>query len=159
LFGVPQPGVTGATPGAGYTGITYNAVTGNAERLLENEWDAWTGTAGVEYRPWDDTMLFARYSRGYKTGGFNATDMSPMPMTDAETVNSYEFGWKQEMYELGLTTNMALFYYDYSDVQIPLSVQPDGAPSYTAFVNMPKVETTGFEIETTWSPIDNLTLR
>lgn len=160
LYGVAQPGVTGATDGAAtYTGITYNAVTGNAERLLENEWDAWTGTAGVEYRPWDYTMVFAKYSRGYKTGGFNATDMAPLPMTNEETVNSYELGWKQEIPDYALTFNIAAFMYDYRDVQIPVTVQPDAGPNYSAFVNMPKVETTGFEVESTWMPIDDLTIR
>jgi iron complex outermembrane receptor protein len=163
LYGVAQPGVTGATNGAAtYTGITFNPITGNAERLLENEWDAWTGTAGLEYRPWDDTLMFAKYSRGYKTGGFNATDMAPLPMTDAESVNAYELGWKQEVPEWGLTANMAAFFYDYQDIQVPLSIDPDGdgpAPAYNAFVNMPKVETTGFELESTWRPIDDLTIR
>lgn len=154
----PQPGVSTATL-ANPSGVTINPVTGNAERTLENEWDAWTGTAGLEYRPWDDTMLFAKYSRGYKTGGFNATDMAPLPMTGEETVNAYELGWKQEMFEYGLTANMSLFYYDYQDVQIPVGVQPDVGPGYTSFVNMPQVETTGFEIETVWNPIDDLTIR
>ena len=155
---MPQPGVTGATL-ANPSGVTYNATTGNAERLLENEWDAWTGTAGLEYRPWDDTMVFAKYSRGYKTGGFNATDMAPLPMTDSESVDAYELGWKQEMPEYGLTANFAAFLYDYKDVQIPVGVQPPTGLAYTAFVNMPKVQTTGFEVESTWRPIDDLTIR
>jgi iron complex outermembrane receptor protein len=157
----PQPGVTSATT-ANPSGVTYNPVTGNAERLLENEWDAWTGTAGLEYRPWDDTMMFAKYSRGYKTGGFNATDMAPLPMTDAETVDAFELGWKQQIPEYGLTANFAAFLYDYKDVQVPLTIDPDGegpALAFGGFVNMPKVQTTGFEVESTWNPIDDLTIR
>ncbi|MDP3493588.1 MAG: TonB-dependent receptor [Hyphomonadaceae bacterium] len=159
LFGIAQPGVTGATAGAGYTGITYNATTGNAERLLEDEWDAVTGTAGLEWTPTDDALVFAKYSRGYKTGGFNATDMSPLPRTGAETVDSYELGWKQEWADWNLTTNTAAFFYDYRDVQVPVGVQPDIGPSYTAFVNMPKVHTTGFELESSWRPVDDLMIR
>lgn len=154
----PQPGVTSSTA-LNPSGVTYNATTGNAERLLEDEWDAVTGTAGLEYRPWDDTMVFAKYSRGYKTGGFNATDMAPLPRTNEETVDAYELGWKQEVPEWGLTANFAAFLYDYKDVQIPVGVQPDVGPGYSAFVNMPKVQTTGFEVETTWNPIDDLTIR
>ena len=157
----PQPGVSSATV-ANPSGVTYNAVNGNAERLLENEWDAWTGTAGLEYRPWDDTLMFAKYSRGYKTGGFNATDMAPLPMTNEETVDAFEIGWKQEIPDWNLTANMAAFLYNYNDVQVPLSIDPDGegpALAFGGFVNMPKVETTGFELESTWSPIDDLTIR
>ncbi len=157
----PQPGVSSATI-ANPSGVTYNAVTGNAERLLEDEWDAVTGTAGLEYRPWDDTMVFAKYSRGYKTGGFNATDMAPLPRTNEETVDAFELGWKQEMPEYGLTANFAAFLYDYKDVQVPLSIDPDGegpALAFGGFVNMPKVQTTGFEVESVWNPIDDLTIR
>jgi len=157
----PQPGVTSSTI-ANPSGVTYNAVTGNAERLLEDQWDAWTGTAGLEYRPWDDTMVFAKYSRGYKTGGFNATDMAPLPRTNEETVDAFELGWKQEVPEYGLTANFAAFLYDYKDVQVPLSIDPDGegpALAFSGFVNMPKVQTTGFEVESVWRPIDDLTIR
>ena len=157
----PQPGVSSATA-LNPSGVTYNATTGNAERLLEDEWDAVTGTAGLEYRPWDDTMLFAKYSRGYKTGGFNATDMAPLPRTNEETVDAYELGWKQEVPEWGLTANFAAFLYDYKDVQVPLTIDPDGegpALAFGGFVNMPKVQTTGFEVESTWNPIDDLTIR
>jgi iron complex outermembrane receptor protein len=139
--------------------VTYNPVTGNAERLLEDEWDAVTGTAGLEWTPLNDTLLFAKYSRGYKTGGFNATDMAPLPRTKPETVNSYELGWKQEVPEWDLTANMALFFYDYQDVQIPITIQPDVGNAFSAFVNIPKVETKGFELESTWRPIDDLTVR
>jgi iron complex outermembrane receptor protein len=152
-----QQGVTGATA-ANPTGVTYNLQTGNAERLLEDEWDAVTGTAGLEYKPNQDTMLFAKYTRGYKTGGFNATSMSPNPRTKPEVVNSYELGWKQEVPDWNLTANMSAYFYDYQQVQTPLTVVPAVGLSYTAFVNIPKVETTGFEIETTWNPIGNLNL-
>ena len=59
-----------------------------------------TGTAGLEWTPTSDTLAFAKYSRGYKTGGFNATDMAPLPRTGEETVDSYELGWKQDVSEL-----------------------------------------------------------
>jgi iron complex outermembrane receptor protein len=155
----PQPGVASATA-ANPSGVTYNAVTGNAERLLEDEWDAWTGTAGLEWTPTRDTLAFAKYSRGYKTGGFNATDMAPLPRTDEEQVDSYELGWKQTFADWNLTTNMSLFFYDYRKVQIPITVDPgNGAPLYSAFTNIPKVNTSGFELESTWNPLDDLTLR
>ncbi|HOY76704.1 MAG TPA: TonB-dependent receptor [Hyphomonadaceae bacterium] len=156
-----QPGVTSATP-ANPSGVTYNPLTGNAERLLEDEWDAVTGTAGLEWTPTTDTLLFAKYSRGYKTGGFNATDMAPRPRTGQEIVNSYELGWKQEIPDYNLTANMAAFFYDYQDVQVPLSIDPDGdgpALAYTGFINVPKVETTGFELESTWRPMDDMVIR
>ena len=70
-------------------------------RTLKGDWEAVTGTAGVEYRPWDDTLIFAKYSRGYKAGGFNNLGFALNPYTDAEFVDSYEgrleadLGWSQ----------------------------------------------------------------
>lgn len=152
-----QPGVTSASA-TNPTGVTYDPTTGVASRLLEDEWDAVTGTLGLEWTPTQDTLAYAKYTRGYKTGGFNATSMAPLPRTKPETINSYELGLKQEFYELGLTTNLSAFLYDYQDIQIPVTVDPPTGPNFTAFENIPKVETTGFEIEANWEPIDNLNI-
>ncbi|HEX5006746.1 MAG TPA: TonB-dependent receptor [Hyphomonadaceae bacterium] len=133
---------------------------GTAFRHLRGHWSAWTGGIGVEYTPNDDTLVFGKYSRGYKAGGFNNLGFAANPYTDSEFVDAYEAGWKQEWIDWGLTTNAALFYYNYTDAQAPLTVVRDfGLPTqtaFTAFLNVPKVETTGFELETTWNPIDPL---
>jgi iron complex outermembrane receptor protein len=156
----PQPGVvsgTSANPG----GVTRTA-DGVAHRTLQNDWNAITGTFGGSWTPTTDTLVFAKYSRGYKAGGFNATAMAPLPETGKELVDSYEGGWKQQWFDRRLTTNAAVFYYNYKDAQAPLSVVTNpgvpGSSTYTAFINLPKVETTGFELESNWEPIDNLTL-
>ena len=60
----PAPGVVSA--------VTTNATTGIATRELAGEWSALTGTLGLQWTPNDDTLAFAKYSRGYKSGGFNA---------------------------------------------------------------------------------------
>lgn len=144
----------------------YDAVLdsrGFAVRRLKDEWEAVTGTAGVEYRPFDDTLVFGKYSRGYKAGGFNNLGFGLNPYTDSEFVDSYEAGWKQEWVDLGLTTNAAVFLYSYTDAQAPLSVVTTNATTgqqtaSTQFVNLPEVETTGFELEGNWNPIDPLNI-
>ena len=152
-----QPGVSSATV-ANPTGVTYNLTTGNNERLLEDEWDAVTGTLGLEWTPTNSTLVFGKYTRGYKTGGFNATSMAPLPRTKPEIINSYELGLKHEFAEVDLTTNLSAFFYDYQDIQIPLTVVPATGPNFQIFENIPKVETTGFELESIWRPIDDLTV-
>ncbi|RYG32533.1 MAG: TonB-dependent receptor, partial [Burkholderiales bacterium] len=104
-----------ASPGA------YYDERGFAIRRLKGDWEAVTGVAGVEYRPWDDTLTFLKYSRGYKAGGFNNLGFGASPYTDPEFVDSYEAGWKQTRVDFGLTTNAALFLYKYTDAQAPLS--------------------------------------
>lgn len=136
---------------------------GFAVRRLRGSWEATTGTAGVEYRPFDDTMIFAKYSRGYKAGGFNNLGFGAEPYTAPETVDAIEGGWKQTWADWGLTTNAALFYYKYNDAQAPLTVvtvdpTTQAQTEFSRFVNLPEVETTGFELEANWSPIDPLNI-
>jgi iron complex outermembrane recepter protein len=75
-------------PGVSFATIIEPS-TGIARRGLDAKWDAWTGTAGLQWSPDDDTMAYARYSRGYKAGGFNSGIVAPLvafPYTDKETV-------------------------------------------------------------------------
>lgn len=154
----------GAVLGADPATVGYDAVLdgrGFAVRRLKDEWEATTGTLGVEYRPWDDTLAFAKYSRGYKAGGFNNLGFGLNPYTESEFVDSYEAGWKQEWADFGLTTNAAVFLYTYTDAQAPLSVVTTVGgvqTTSTRFVNLPEVETTGFELEANWNPIDPLNI-
>ena len=146
-----------ASPGA------YYDDRGFAIRRLKDDWEAVTGMLGVEYRPFDDTLTFAKYSRGYKAGGFNNLGFGASPYTKPEFVDSYEAGWKQTWVDFGLTTNAALFFYKYTDAQAPLGVVTTNSvtglqSSSTAFVNLPEVETKGFELEANWNPIDPLNI-
>jgi iron complex outermembrane receptor protein len=142
----PPPGTTGA-PTVDAAGIW--------SRGFDQSWDAVTGTAGAEWNPMDDSLLYLKYSRGYKAGGFNTGTITALPMTDPEFVNAYELGWKQQ---LGgrLQLNASVFFYDYKDMQIPLTFIPPAGPPQTPFVNLAKVESTGVEFETIWAPIDDL---
>ena len=136
---------------------------GYATRRLNGSWEAVTGTAGIEYRPLTDTLLFAKYSRGYKAGGFNNLGFGAEPFTDSEFVDALEGGWKQTWDDWGLTTNAAVFIYRYVDAQAPLTVvtvdpNTQAQTEFSRFVNLPEVETTGFELESNWSPIDPLNI-
>ncbi len=136
---------------------------GYATRRLNGSWEAVTGTAGIEYRPLGDTLLFGKYSRGYKAGGFNNLGFGAEPFTDSEFVDSLEGGWKQTWADWGLTTNAAIFIYKYIDAQAPLTVvtvdpNTQAQTEFSRFVNLPEVETTGFELESNWNPIDPLNI-
>lgn len=153
-----------------FTRDAYGAVPGTtfdergfAVRRLNGSWEAVTGTAGVEYRPFNDTMLFAKYSRGYKSGGFNNLGFGAEPYTAPEFVDALEGGWKQTWSQWNLTTNAALFYYRYTDAQAPLTVVTvdpvtQAQTEFSRFVNLPEVQTSGFELEGNWNPIDALNI-
>lgn len=65
----------------------------------------------------DESMVYASVSTGYKTGGVNGGSQTN-PEYDQETVIAYEIGTKNRFMEGRLQLNAAIFYYDYSDLQV-----------------------------------------
>jgi iron complex outermembrane recepter protein len=157
----PTKGVVSAT--------TYNPITGLASRNYDATWQDPTATLGVEWTPDPSTLVYAKYGRGYKSGGFNIgifTVLSFSPYTKAETVDSFEVGakktWTHFMTDSGsLTVDAAAYYYSYQNLQIPISIaQTSGGltQSTTAFYNVPTSVSTGVELEATWVPVENLSI-
>jgi iron complex outermembrane receptor protein len=145
------------------TATVIDPTTGLAKRELDASWQATTGTIGLDWKPDTDTLVYAKYSRGYKAGGFNSGIVAPVvadPFTDAEHNNAYEIGLKKN---IGRTfqANLSAYYYDYSNFQAPVTIVPTGggiATTQTVFFNVPKAISKGFEAELNWAPIDHLQL-
>lgn len=154
IEGVKTPSVCTGTPQV-CRQYTINGATGVASRELSDTSDAWTGTVGVQWQPSDDTMAYARYSRGYKAFGFSAGGFLADPKADEETVNSYEVGLKKNFPNVQL--NLAAFYLDYRDLQAPVAVRV-GATNVTQFVNIAKSVSKGVEASVIWQPIQPLRL-
>jgi iron complex outermembrane recepter protein len=135
----------------------FNAA-GAAATTLDAHWDAVTGVAGVSWTPATDILAYAKYSRGYKAGGFNSGINAVEPETAAETVDAFEVGYK-ETFGKTFQANLATFYYDYKNDQQPLGeLDPTTNVVNTIIVNIPVVHTYGAELETLWNPITDLNI-
>jgi len=149
------PGTHAATGGVSFT------PDGFSHRQYDISSSATTGTAGIQWEPDKDTMAYFRYGRGYLQGGINSgvtSTLGQFPFTGPEFINDYEIGLKKD-FGRTLQTNIAIFYYDFSDYQAPLTVAnlTGGlAVSQSQYVNIPKSVSEGVELESTWAPIDNL---
>ena len=79
-----------------------------------------TPKVGVDWRPNNDVMLYASWSRGYRSGGFSprAGDAARaiVPFTP-ETLDSYEVGAKLNLLDHKLQLNFAGFVSDYKNMQ------------------------------------------
>jgi iron complex outermembrane receptor protein len=171
LTGVPTVVAGGTGVGIdvipkGVSGPTsYDAATGFATRHYDASWSAVTGTAKADWQPDADTLVYGSYSRGYRSGGFNIgifTVLSFQPWSDKETVDAFEVGFKKN-WPNNLQTNVAVYHYAYKNLQIPITEIQGGsgalvATSTTAFENVPKSRSQGFELETIWQPITDLQL-
>ena len=71
-----------------------------------------------------------------------------------EFINSYEIGYKQAIGH-NISIDAAAFYYDYNNLQVPISVL-NGGVVQSEFINSPKAVSEGIEFEGEWSPIHNL---
>jgi iron complex outermembrane receptor protein len=152
------PGVIAAigTPYPGATAAVYNPTTGRAERRLDGDWTGVTGTAGFQWTPDKDTNLYFKYSRGFKSGGFNiGAGVVPNPRTDSESSNDYQLGFKRSVGG-SFQMNIDVFYDQYYNAQIPIgSLQASGLIA-TSFFNIPESRSSGVEVELAWQATDAL---
>lgn len=107
-----------------------------------------TPKIGVEFRPDRDVLLYAQWSRGYKSGGFNTPGFGAAPQLEPETLDAFEAGWKTEMGPIRF--NGAAFYYDYKDMQIARSAAGVGVVLQNAASSM----VYGAEAEIVYQPND-----
>lgn len=125
----------------------------------------------LDYNVSDETLLYALAAKGTKSGGINAdpgafapVGLIPSEKTfDADTNWTYEVGVKNTFLDGRLLMNAALFYVDWSNVQISSAATvPDGinlvANPPTIILNTGDVSIKGFEFSTVFNPIDPLTL-
>lgn len=82
-----------------------------------------TGRFVLDYRFSPNTLAYASYVRGSKSGGFNPPfDPTLLPSADAafdpEVINSFELGVKSQLLDERLQANVTAFYYDYKDLQV-----------------------------------------
>jgi len=161
-FGVVNYSTSQATGDKGLLGFaTYNAATGFAHAKYGAQSSAVTGLVDLDYTPDDATLLYAKYSRGYKGGGFNtgiASYIQPKPWVDPEHVNAFEVGMKKTFGEW-LLLDTAAYYYGYDGMQIPITVSPTtvGGLSTVQFLSIPHAVSEGFEAESVLTPIENWT--
>ncbi|WP_312510567.1 TonB-dependent receptor [Massilia sp.] len=126
LAGSPEMG----NPGA----ILFRTDTDLRNGLLEREDKKFTPRVAVNWKMNSAHNLYASYSEGFKGGGFDPrlnVVGTRIPLATAragyapETIETWELGLKSAFNGGRITTNAALFYSDYQDVQIPGSVAID----------------------------------
>ncbi len=82
--------------------------------------DTWSPRATLKYEFDDDTMVFGGWSRGYKSGGFNARAAQAVMWNpyDDMRVDSYELGVKSSFWDNRARLNATAYYEDIKDNQL-----------------------------------------
>ena len=92
-------------------------------------------TVTLDYSPRDTTLLYGTVSTGHKSGSqeiFYHPRLHTFinSIIEPEDLVSYEFGWKEEFRDIGLSLAASFFYMDYEDKQ--QSVFVDGGDLFCA---------------------------
>lgn len=118
-----------------------------------------TWRLSAAYKATPDTLLYASYNRGFRSGGRNSGALvAPIEFSrvNAEKIDAYEAGVKADLLGRALRVNAAAFYYDYQDLQV-FTLEPGNPVPFQRLQNA-DARIYGTEVEVTARPIDGLVL-
>jgi len=137
----------------------------SANRQGKTEETPFTWSAGVRYAASDALKTYASVSTGYRSPSIKddfitAADVNPLTAdgfaTEPEFVTNYEVGAKYRGLDNRLSANVAVFYMNYTDIQVSVAVPP------LLFVrqlrNAGKAHIQGFEADASFAITDNLNI-
>ena len=135
--------------------------TNIGDRPLPYEWTS-SGTSelvpmvNLSYRWNESLMTYITYSEGFKSGGYTQRIFPPeasTPSFDPEFVKSYEGGFKFDGWNDRLRFNVAVFFTDYTDLQL-LVADPSRLGPFVS--NAGDAEVVGVELEMLLNPAQGL---
>ncbi|MFM5924212.1 MAG: TonB-dependent receptor [Novosphingobium sp.] len=112
-----------------------------------------TPAVTLQYKIAPNTMAYAKFTRGFKSGGFDASDSAGTALPyESESVSAYEAGLKWGI-SRSFNLNLTGFYSKFDNLQVQAF---NGIAFVTA--NAAKASSRGVEAEARWSPLRGLTL-
>ena len=136
----------------------------------KDDWSNWSPKIGFQYQLDDTSQVYAHYTNGVRSGGYNfritdpALFLSVFPdpskdsATDEENVDSYEIGFKHQTEDGRGQFNAAVFYNAISDMQRELNLPSPSSGVSQVILNTADAEILGFEAEGRYAVLDNLLL-
>jgi iron complex outermembrane receptor protein len=156
--------VTVTTTPFSRTPVNFNGCSHDFED--KEDWSNFSPKVALDWRPSDNILLYASYTKGFRSGGYNTrfTDTTlitnpanpsstPGPY-DEETVDAYEIGMKSDWMDNRLRVNVAAFLNEYEDLQ-RTSLTTGGAQ---AVQNAAGADIQGVELEAIVLLTDSLAL-
>ncbi len=120
-----------------------------------------TVRAEIDYKPSANTLIYASYNRGSKSGGFSFSTGTPAALAVYDTINGIKFNPEVlNDFEVGIKTslpghsslNIVGYYYDYHNYQAFVQV------GYTQEIRNLQAKAKGIEAEFSTHPIVGLTV-
>ncbi len=132
--------------------------TCNLDFMDREDWDSWAPKLGATWHISDDARMYAHWTRGFRSGGYNMRNTSVDPADtpgpfDEEQVDNFEIGYKSTFGRGKL--NAALFYNEVSDMQREVN-KPGPIGVIQLIQNTADADILGLEVDATYAVLDNL---
>jgi len=139
------------------------SIPGASYETPEKSWSETIITASASYRISDQSLAYASYSEGFRSGGFSIRNASGPDRAgyDPETADQFEIGVKNDFLDNRLRVNLAYYVLNREGAQFSsiITLPPGSIPGTTTYINNGgESESKGVEIEGQWFMNDNLRL-
>lgn len=115
----------------------------------------------VSFQPNSDLNLYASWSRGFKSGGYQYTPLNAPQagsVFNPEKLESFEAGVKSIMMDGALRVNASAFHYKYKDLQVSTVVDLGGGNTPSLIANAASSTIKGGELEVIMRPDSRLNI-
>jgi iron complex outermembrane receptor protein len=117
-------------------------------------WGKFTPKVTLDYKI-EDTLLYATFSQGFKSGAFNLTAPATPGPVNPETLNAYEIGSKSDFFDRRVRLDLSAFLYNFKNIQV--EVIDTQAGSSTILANAASARIYGAEAALTVAVTQDLT--
>ena len=148
--------------------IVDGRVSSDDDPDIDSDFDGWAWRVVANQAWTPDQHTYFNYARGRRPeviedvgGEFDPALGQPVNfvVVPAETVDSFEVGYKSLWLDRRLQLDLAAYYYDYENFQTTISVDAGpGQPPDLQLVNGGTADATGIEAQVTWRASDSVTL-
>jgi len=126
----------------------------------KDNWDGFTPRIGVQFKPTEDTLLYASFAKGFRSGGYNFRNLNPNVAPgpfDQEKQDAYEIGLKQDIGGFA-RANLAGFYSRINGTQREFQAPFAPFGNFQIITNAADVSIKGIEGELLVKPVAGLTI-
>lgn len=144
----------------GVAGCDLDALRCSFNFTDKHSWSGFTPRLGVQFKPNDDTMLYASFAQGFRSGGYNFRNLNPNVNPgpfNQERQNAYEVGLKQEFGRIA-RVNIAGFYNKIKGAQREFQAPFPPFGNFQIITNAADVSIRGIEGELLFKPARGLTV-
>ena len=124
------------------------------ETKVSKAFSGWSYTASVDHQSSDNSVYYMSFSRGFKSGGFNARASEKVEFEPfgPEIVESLDIGYKSTWLDQRVRLNLSAFYSEYRNIQRTQLVAISRSEIATRVANAARAKIVGGELQFSAQP-------